>query len=236
MSPDVVGIGELELLPLSLINFVIKKTNMPRNHRDQFTSGNFYHIYNKVVSEAILFQSDNDYTDFMIRYAKYLRGYFDTYAYCLIPNHFHFLVRVKNDVESAIDIEKTNAAKKYLQGEKPLNFVIENQTSRMFSGIALKHNHRNNRIGPLFKEGIKRVKLKTESRVIYQLCYIHHNPIHHNLSMTYKGWKYSSYHSYVDKKIGNNDIQEMIEMIGDIEVFHTIHNNFKIDQAESIFD
>ena len=83
--------------------------------------------------------------NFLKRYFRYFSSYFETYAYCLIPNHFHFLVKVKDEVEYAVTKENTNAAKKYLKGEEDLNFFIEHQLSRMFSGVALKFNKKNNR-------------------------------------------------------------------------------------------
>ena len=69
---------------------------MARNYRDKFEQGCCYHMYNKVVSEVDLFRSDDDYVVFLNKYDKYFGRFFDTFAYCLIPNHFHFLIRVKD--------------------------------------------------------------------------------------------------------------------------------------------
>ncbi len=209
---------------------------MARHQKDYFDHGGFYHIYNKTVTGRKLFETDSDYHDFWERYTKYFLPYFDTYAYCLVPNHYHFLVKVKDIEEIDVSLEKTNAAKKYSNGEESINFFLENQLSRMLSGIAIKYNNRSGKVGALFKEGTKRVELKTESRVIYQLCYIHHNVIHHHLGKNYGDWKYSSYIAYLSDKDSQLDRSFVIELMGGIDVFHDLHRDFKLDQKEGLFD
>ena len=177
-----------------------------------------------------MFAIDEDYEDFLRRYERYLYSYFITYAYCLIPNHFHFLIKVKEDIYNAIRNEKTKSARKYISGTHSINDFIEHQMSRMFSGVALRYNHRMKRVGPLFKQGIKRVLLKTDTRVIYQLCYIHHNPIHHKLVNAYNNWKYSSYGAYTQKRTTKIAVNEMLEMLGGLDVFHYHHLDHKKNQ------
>ena len=199
------------------------------NQKDYFIYGGYYHIYNVVVTGETLFKKDKDYLDFLERYAKYFEAYFDTYAYCLIPNHFHFLIRVKD--ESAIDLtaENTIAAKKVLEGVESINYFLEHQLSRMLSGISLKYNLSNKRVGPLFKQGTKRVELRTESRIVYQLCYTHHNPIHHGLVKKYEAWKYSSYRAYHSRKESKIEVDFMFEFLGGRDIFNELHLDFKLD-------
>ncbi len=208
---------------------------MGRNQKDYFDYGDVYHIYNKVVTGQKLFESECDYQYFLEKYMIYLSPYFDTFAYCLIPNHFHFLVKVKEKEMIDVSKEDTNAAKKYLDGEESVNFFLENQLSRMFSGIALRHNRAIGREGALFKEGTKRVLLKTENRMVYQLCYIHHNPIHHHLTKRYDAWRYSSYNAYLSRKPSRLQREDMLEILDGIDGFLEIHREFKLDMNEDLF-
>jgi len=57
--------------------------------------GGVYHIYNRANGREKLFLNDDNYTFFLKRYYKYLGRFLDTFCYCLMPNHFHFLIRVK---------------------------------------------------------------------------------------------------------------------------------------------
>jgi REP element-mobilizing transposase RayT len=210
---------------------------MPRKYRDPFESEQFYHIYHRAVTGERLFINDSDYVEFLDRYSKYLQPYFNTWAYCLIPNHFHFLVKVKTQDELKVSSEgeKTNASKLYLKGKKPFTFLLENQFSRMLSGIALRHNKKYNRHGPLFDQGIKRVCITSESRIAYQIAYIHHNPIHHNVSKSFSGWKYSSYSTFIDQGKSKIAVNDVLQFLGNIETFHLVHREFKLEKEKSIF-
>jgi len=59
--------------------------------------GNFYHIYNRGNNRENIFFEENNYYYFLEKYDKYLTNYLETFAYCLLPNHFHLLVRVKEN-------------------------------------------------------------------------------------------------------------------------------------------
>ena len=58
--------------------------------------GNFYHLYNRGNSGCDLFREDGNYDYFLQLYDKYIPSVADTYAWVLMKNHFHFLVRVKD--------------------------------------------------------------------------------------------------------------------------------------------
>ncbi|MEM1122128.1 MAG: hypothetical protein AAGJ18_16905, partial [Bacteroidota bacterium] len=62
-------------------------------------SGNFYHIFNRGNKCIKIFHKHDNYVYFLKKYDSYLSNYLDTYAYALIPNHFHFLVRIKEEAE-----------------------------------------------------------------------------------------------------------------------------------------
>lgn len=57
--------------------------------------GHYYHIYNRANGSHPLFYNQEHYLFFLQRLGKYAHGYFDTFAYCLISNHFHLLIRPK---------------------------------------------------------------------------------------------------------------------------------------------
>ncbi len=69
------------------------------NNREPFEPGNIYHIYNHGNAEDLIFREDKNYPFFLKRYQKYIQPVANTYAYCLLPNHFHFMVRVRGKVK-----------------------------------------------------------------------------------------------------------------------------------------
>ena len=56
-----------------------------------------YHIYNRGNGNENVYYIDENYYYFLRQYDKYLSESVDTFAYCLLPNHFHLLVRIKID-------------------------------------------------------------------------------------------------------------------------------------------
>ncbi|GHT10354.1 hypothetical protein FACS189432_06850 [Bacteroidia bacterium] len=57
--------------------------------------GKFYHIYNQGNNHENIFYNDKNYIYFMQKLDRYLSDYLEIYAFCLMPNHFHLLVRIK---------------------------------------------------------------------------------------------------------------------------------------------
>ena len=57
--------------------------------------GVFYHIYNRGNNGEDLFIEARNYPYFLALYAKYVEPVAETFAYCLMKNHFHLLVRIK---------------------------------------------------------------------------------------------------------------------------------------------
>jgi len=60
-------------------------------------SGGYYHIYNRGNNREDIFREDRNCRHFLRLYARHAAPVCDTYAYCLLRNHFHLLVRIKDD-------------------------------------------------------------------------------------------------------------------------------------------
>lgn len=198
---------------------------MARNNKHIFHEGLLFHVYNKVITEADLFRDNDDYWNFMERYTKYFSPYFKTYAYCLIPNHFHLLVKVRLEEKIKLSVakENTNASRNYLDGSKDLNSFLENQFSRCFSGITIMYNNKYKRKGPLFKQGVKRVALNSYRTFDQQMHYIHQNPVHHYLVKNIEDWPYSSYQTYISNHKTQLPRKEVFKKFGGKESFIAFH-------------
>ena len=70
----------------------------------RFELGSYYHIYNRGVNSADTFHTKEDYAFFLEKFRYYLSLSVETYAYCLLKNHFHFLIKVLHENESDIKI------------------------------------------------------------------------------------------------------------------------------------
>jgi len=66
-----------------------------------------YHIFNRGNNRENIFVHERNYTHFMNLYSKYIEPIADTYAYCLLRNHFHLSVRIKSQEEIIEILQKT---------------------------------------------------------------------------------------------------------------------------------
>jgi hypothetical protein len=61
--------------------------------------GKIYHVYNRANGDEDIFLSKWNYLYFLDKFKLYISPICDVYAYCLLPNHFHFLLRIKDETE-----------------------------------------------------------------------------------------------------------------------------------------
>ena len=186
---------------------------MKTNYWQKFEEGTWYHVYNRGINSCNIFHLEKNYQYFLGKFEKYLSPYFSVGAYCLMPNHFHFLIKVKpvNDkILASIDQERTNKAKSYLDGKIDYNVFLESQMKRLFSSYSLSFNKQEDRTGSLFQKRFKRLKVLNEPRLMYVLGYIHHNPIHHRFCKHYNEWRHSSYNDFLTNKPGLIDSPEVL--------------------------
>ena len=69
------------------------------NPREPFEPNNIYHVCNHGNGDDLIFREDDNYRFFLERLRVYITPVAAIYAYCLMPNHFHFLLRVKPEEE-----------------------------------------------------------------------------------------------------------------------------------------
>ena len=68
-------------------------------NKEPINFGNYYHIYNRGNNKADIFFENENYYYFLRLYAKYIEPIAQTFAWCLLKNHFHFLIRIKEKEE-----------------------------------------------------------------------------------------------------------------------------------------
>ena len=94
-------------------------------------SGKFYHVYNRTNNNEIAFKSNENYPYFLGKVEKYLPECLDIWAFCLMPTHFHFLVKVKEGFDSAYILVPTNDISTFTNNTDvmltdPFNFTAPN--------------------------------------------------------------------------------------------------------------
>ncbi|MBN1408088.1 MAG: transposase [Calditrichaceae bacterium] len=179
-----------------------------------FYPGCFYHIYNRGNNRENLFYKQENYHYFLRRYNYYLNEFLQTYAYCLLPNHFHLLIKVRD--------EKDLPGFKNLEG---LSYQISKKFSDFFNSYAKAINKQENRVGSLFQKPFKRIHIDNYKYLLTVLYYIHANPQLHGLINDFRNWPYSSYGKFLEAKKSHLPRQEILNWFGSIEEYRLFHNH-----------
>ncbi len=77
-----------------------------QSDKEQLDYGKFYHIYNCGINGCNLFNEPDNYQYFLGLYDKHISLVADTYAWVLMPNHFHLLVRIKDEADIRTSLEE----------------------------------------------------------------------------------------------------------------------------------
>ena len=172
--------------------------------------GYYYHIYNRGNNKEKLFLEHADYLHFMELFRKYVYEISNVYCFCLLPNHFHFLLRLREKDEIF----------SYDLRNKPSYQVLSN----FFNAYSKYFNNKYFRSGSLFQERYRRKKVDNEIYLKCLIHYIHTNPVHHELTDDYKLYKYSTYQTLISNKPTLLEREFVIDLFEDIENYIYTHN------------
>lgn len=173
-----------------------------RNTIKQYVEDGFYHVYNRGVERRRIFMDDQDYAAFL-HLLKYflskpeeeaehplkklngfspirkrplstLHGKIELHSYCLMPNHFHLLIKQK----------EKNAMELLLR--------------KVLTTYVMYFNRRYDRVGHLFQGTYKAVLINDENQLLHLSRYIHLNP---SLTKKYLNqYPFSSYRNYIGER------------------------------------
>ncbi|PAU94487.1 hypothetical protein CK503_06735 [Aliifodinibius salipaludis] len=192
------------------------------NNRESFEPNAIYHVYNHGNAGDLIFREDTNYAFFLKRYQKYIPHIADTFAYCLMPNHFHVMVRVKSR-EALLRFAKKKYPDRDPQSFENFADLISNQFKNFLISYAKSFNKMYDRKGSLFLDNLNRKSITEDSYYTQLICYIHQNPIKHGFVDNITDWPYSSYHSLLSKQAINLKREEVFKWFGGRENFIQAH-------------
>lgn len=172
-------------------------------------SGCFYHIFNRGVNSKMVFLSDENCSFFLRKVKLYLIPYFDIYAYCLMPNHFHLLLKLKSEINGISPFKDSG-----LHSE---GCFFSKQIGRLISSYTQAFNKVYQRSGPVFESPFKRIRIDSEEFLRNLVIYIHQNP------ENFQNYKFSSYLAVLSETQTLLRRNEVMEWFGDRENFIACH-------------
>lgn len=173
----------------------------------RFIENETYHVYNRGNNHQPVFFNDDNYLHFINKIRKEWKPLCEILAWCLMPNHFHFMICA------------TEASCKEIPayGGKPMQ-ILTRKIGLSLSNYSQYINRQNGTSGSLFQQKTKAkcISLKeqsgknfltsslinTSSYLTACMHYIHQNPIKAGLVKKMEDWKYSSFADYAGFRKG----------------------------------
>ena len=156
--------------------------------------GSYYHIYNRGVNRENIFREERNYAYFLRLYTKHITPVAETFAYCLLRNHFHLLVRIREYLQ-------TDAVSKTASVSTPVSPALASKAFNNFlTAYAKAINKAYERTGALFQHHFGRIPITSDRYYAALVRYIHHNPRKHGFVSNFRDWPYSSYHALLSDK------------------------------------
>lgn len=183
---------------------------------ESFEFDSVYHIFSHVNGRELIFREEANYQFFLKKLMQYVLPIADIYAYCLMANHFHLLVRFK--IVEGVPAEDEHA-------------YLMKHFGNFLNSYAKAFNKMYDRKGALFLNAVKRKKITGEKYLLKVLHYIHNNPVNHGFVTEAGLWKYSSYRSYVSP-----EKESRINRIEMMQYFDSLHNFKNYHQSNIEYD
>ncbi len=189
------------------------------------TGGQYYHIYNRGNNGENLFIEERNYQYFFELYIRHIYPIANTYAYCLMKNHFHLLVQMKSEEDLT-----------GFQNLSGLNLNYSKQFSNLFNAYTKTINNTYQRTGSLFQRPFKRILVDSDAYLTHLVNYIHHNPQKHGFTDDFRTYPYSSYQTIYQKKNSRIEGQQVIDWFGNLKSFVEYHQQFDETKIQHLIE
>jgi len=175
----------------------------------------YYHLFNHANNKLNLFNQEQDYNNFLKRFQRYIAPISKTLAYCLMPNHYHFFIKIKSE-EKISKLKADNSAEKII-ANRLKNFIIS--YSRYY-----QKTHKIK--GSIFQQKTKRIEITEDDYFFHLVGYIHMNPVNHGFVDKPEEWSYSSYRAFKENSKSSIVATDYVmNMYGNEENFDVHHED-----------
>lgn len=179
---------------------------MPRRARAK-SDTHVYHIMIRGINHQNLFEDDNDRYRFVeiLKECKIISG-FELYAFCLMTNHVHFLLK---------------------ECDEPLELIFKRIGSRYVSW----YNEKYQRVGHLFQDRFRSERVESNAYFLTVLRYIIQNPMKAGMELAPGNYRWTSYKAYSDGRGSITDIDFPVTVMGSKEELIRFLNEPNDDHA-----
>jgi hypothetical protein len=204
----------------------------PERLKASFTPGNYYHIVCKSIDGILLFQAETDYTVFKDRFKKFMDTFLDVMSYCFLPNHTHYVVKIKPVaiVAAAVNLyapeNRTKAMCSFLSNsanEAAFDTMIDRQMNSFLVSYANYFNNKYHRQGGLFQKPFKRIHIADDIHLQQAIIYTHANAQKHGIVSDFKKYPFSSYAEIIEENEYYTKSEAVLNFFGGTTKFIQTH-------------
>jgi len=156
----------------------------------------YYHLYNRGNNRGCIFFERENYIHFLRQIRTYLLPVMDIIAYCLMPTHYHLLVRIK-DIDKTTVVSQTTVVSNISRGS------VANAIMRFSVAYTKAINKRHDRSGRLFQGPYQARLVDSDEYLAHLSRYIHLNPVAAGLAARPEDWEFSSYPEFIGQRYGS---------------------------------
>lgn len=189
----------------------------------------YYHVYHQGNAGESIFKSDENFNYFLRKYREYIFPVAETYAYCLMPNHFHFAIRLREEevirkfLSSRFMELHPNKIQQTPETPKELAKAISKHFGDFLNGYSQAFNKWHGRKGRLFSESLQRRVVENIFYFKNLIQYIHLNPVHHGFCKVADEWLYSSIHAYLSALQTKVEREKGLALFAGLKGFQDFH-------------
>ena len=190
----------------------------------EFYEKELFHIYNRGNNKQQIFFIPDNYLYFLEKVRKFILPHCDIISWCLMPNHFHFLISAD---KRTIQTTRIGSQQRNVLSEGIRN-VLQTYTKAI--------NKQNTTVGSLFQQNTKAksVSIGSESYGITCMHYIHQNPMKAKLVSKMEDWPYSSFMDYCGLRKGTMCNKELGINLLDLNISTFYDDSYKAISDEDI--
>jgi putative transposase len=207
----------------------------------KFAPDCFYHVYNRGVNKMDIFIDDQDKKFFLNRlkenlfpelkinieevsnkdltkvHTPYVRktlpgGAFSLISYCVMPNHFHILIKQNGEIS------------------------VSKLISKVCTSYSKYFNLKYGRVGAVFQDQFKAIYVDDDKYLLWLSAYINFNPVVSGLVKFAENWKWGSYLEFVDESVDSLCDKNLIkDQFKNIKSYKESLNDFlKVTQTKKL--
>jgi putative transposase len=231
--------GWLTAYPKALLLFKNKKTILaettpmptPEEYKAPFYFQQHYHVLFRSIDGVLLFKNEREHIFFLEKWKRFTQMIADVWAYSLLDNHVHLIIKTKTEEEITAQLQqlgaeqKTKAIEQFLKtpSEDLFRPIMERQINSFLVSYTNTYNNFIQRKGGLFQQPFRRLLIADDAHLQQAIIYTHANAQKHGLVKNFLEHRRHSYHTIMNNDSGFVNTTAVLDFFGGKLKFEEAH-------------